>query len=263
MSEQSKPVSPIGATWFWFIPFLPLAILAVIYLSAQHNAAFLLANRMTHYLPDTLWAWLTFFGNGWGAFAMCFPLLLLAPRLLTAGIFAGAAAAIMSPTLKALFDTPRPAAIFSSNDFYQIGEPLLQKAFPSGHTLTAFAITTALFFSCDKNARRPLLLLFLLASLIGVSRIGVGAHWVTDVLGGAAFGFWCGLIGASLTRYLPERTFLPTKLWPRIIACGGVVAIYMHLTRQIDLALNLPLQYASVALVLITLAFFAKAQFAK
>lgn len=263
MSDQSKPVSPLGATWIWFIPLIPLAIMASLYLSDQHNAAFVLINRMTHYLPDTLWAWLTFFGNGWGAFALCFPLLLLAPRLLTAGIFAGVTAAIVSPALKALFDTPRPAAILSATDFYQIGEPLLQKAFPSGHTLTAFAITTALFFSCDKDARKPLLLLFLLASLIGLSRIGVGAHWVTDVLGGAAFGFWCGLIGASLTRYVPEHALLPTKLWPRIIACGGVVAIYTHLTQQIDLSLNLPLQYASVTLILITLALFTQAQFVK
>jgi hypothetical protein len=109
--------------------------------------------------------------------------------------------------------------------------------------------------------RGPLLLLFILATFIGISRIGVGAHWLTDVLGGAAFGFWCGLLGAYLACKLPEQALLPTKLWPRIIACGGLVAIFTHLTEQIDLSLNLPLQYAAVALILITLAFFVKAQF--
>jgi hypothetical protein len=46
-----------------------------------------------------------------------------------------------------------------------------------------------------------------------------------------------------------------------LIALGGVVAIYAHSTQMMDLELNLPLQYASIAIVAITLIFFVKAQF--
>ena len=88
------------ATLTWFIPLLPIALATAIYLGELQSSSFLFINRLTHLLPDTVWAWLTFLGNGWGVFALAFPLLLLAPRLLTAGIFAGAISAIASIVLK-------------------------------------------------------------------------------------------------------------------------------------------------------------------
>jgi hypothetical protein len=55
----------------------------------------------------------------------------------------------------------------------------------------------------------------------------------------------------------------PKKIWSHIIALGGVMAMYAHLTQMMDLELNLPLQYLSIAIVAITLVFYAKAQFAQ
>lgn len=247
----------------WFIPLAPLALAAAIYFGDFQSSSFLFINRFTRLLPDTLWAWLTFFGNGWGIFAIAFPLLLLAPRVLSAGIFAGAIAAFVSPLLKAAFSLPRPAGILAEGSFYRIGEVLLHKAFPSGHTLTAFAIASAFYFSADKNKRGPLLLLFALAALVGLSRNAVGAHWLTDVLGGAGFGIWCGMIGALFANQFADSQLGPQKIWPRMIALGGVVAIYAHLTKTMDLEHNLPLQYLSIALVVSTLIFFIKAQFSQ
>ena len=81
----------------WLIPLLPIALASAIYFGEGQSSSFIFINRFTQLLPDTIWAWLTFFGNGWGVFAMAFPLLLLAPRLLSSGIFAGAVAAKFSP----------------------------------------------------------------------------------------------------------------------------------------------------------------------
>ena len=245
----------------WFFPLAPLALAAAIYLGEFQSSSFLLINRFTQFLPDTAWAWLTFLGNGWGVFALAFPLLLLAPRLLTAGIIAGAIAAIISTILKNGFDLPRPASLLEGDSFYRIGEPLLHKAFPSGHTLTAFAIASALYFASSQNRRRLLLPLFLLAALVGLSRSAVGAHWLTDVLGGAGFGIWCGMLGAVLLQYVPQNQLKPKSIWSHLIALGGVAAIYAHYTQIMDLELNLPLQYASIAIVALTLVFFVKAQF--
>ena len=245
----------------WFIPLAPLALASAIYFGELQSSSFLYLNELAQTLPNTLWAWLTFLGNGWGVFAITFPLLLLAPRLLTAGILAGAIAAIASTTLKRAFDLPRPAGVLADGSFYRLGEPLLHKAFPSGHTLTAFAVAAALYFSCDKDKRKPMLLLFVIAALVGLSRSAVGAHWLTDVLGGAGFGIWCGILGALLTSYMPQQYFSPKGIWLRVVAIAGVAAIYIHLTQIIDHQLNLPLQYASIAILLITLAFFIKAQF--
>ena len=247
----------------WFIPLAPLALAFAIYFGELQSSSFLFLNQVARSLPDTLWAWLTFLGNGWGVFALAFPLLLLAPRTLSAAVFAGFISAITSPILKKYFDLPRPAGVLTEGSFYRLGEPLFHKAFPSGHTLTAFAIATALYFSCDKDKRKPLLLLFVIATLVGLSRSAVGAHWLTDVLGGAGFGIWCGMLGALLAQHIPEKYLSPQGAWLRILAIGGAVAIYAHLTKIMDHELNQPLQYGSVVILLITLVLFIKAQFNK
>ena len=97
MSKKAIP------TLAWLIPLLPIALATAIYFGELQSSSFLFVNRFTQILPDTLWAWLTFFGNGWGVFAMAFPLLLLAPRLLTAGILTGVIAALASTFLKSWF----------------------------------------------------------------------------------------------------------------------------------------------------------------
>ena len=245
----------------WLIPLAPLALAAIIYFGDYQSGSFLYINQFTQQLPDTLWAWLTFLGNGWGIFALSFPLLLLAPRILTAGLFAGAIAAVTSSVLKGIFNLPRPAGILTEGSFYRIGEALLHRAFPSGHTLTAFAIASAFYFSASREKRAPLLLLFFLAAFVGLSRNAVGAHWLTDVLGGAGFGIWCGMIGAWLANHFPENQLGPKKIWAHLIALGGVVAAYSHFTQKMDLELNQPLQYASIAIIVITLVLYGKAQF--
>ena len=255
MSKKAIP------TFAWFIPLAPIALACVIYFGEFQSDTFLFVNRLTQLLPDTLWAWLTFLGNGWGVFALAFPLLLLAPRMLTAGIFAGGIAALASTVLKGFFDLPRPAGVLTDGSFYRIGEALLYRAFPSGHTLTAFAIASALYFSAAKEKRTPLMLLFLLATLVGLSRSAVGAHWLTDVLGGAGVGIWCGMLGALAANQFPETQLGPRKIWSHLIALGGVIAMYAHLTQIMDLELNLPLQYLSIAIVAFTLVFYVKAQF--
>ena len=255
MSKKAIP------SFAWLIPLAPIAIAMAIYFGGLQSSSFLFINHFTQLLPDTLWAWLTFLGNGWGIFAILFPLLLLAPRLLSAGIFAGAFAAITSAILKNYFDLPRPAGLLNKDSFYRVGDALFNKSLPSGHTLTAFAVMSAVYFASDSTKRKHLRILFVLAMFIGLSRNAVGAHWLTDVMAGAGAGLWCGMIGALCALRIPENALNPKKIWPRVIAIGGLTSIYVHLTQVIDLDLNLPLQYASIVIVTITLIFFGKAQF--
>jgi undecaprenyl-diphosphatase len=71
-------------------------------------------------------------------------------------------------------------------------------SFPSGHTASSFAGATVL--TCFWPRAAPLF--YLLASLVGLSRIYVGAHYPGDVLSGAGFGLSLSLVVRQLVRHL-------------------------------------------------------------
>ena len=260
MVEQQKSGLAIASFWVWCIPLVPLGLAIAIYFGELQTPTFLFINRYTQILPDTLWAWLTFLGNGWGIFAICFPLLLLAPRLLSAGLFASSLGGIISLIIKPFLAFQRPASVLALEEFYIVGEPLLHRAMPSGHTLTAFAVASGIYFACNRDKRASLWWIFIIASFAGLSRNALGAHWLTDVLAGAAIGIWSGMIGAILAQYIPEKQLTPNQIWPRLLALGGLGTIYVLLTQTLDSELNQSLQYACVALISITLTLFIKAQ---
>jgi membrane-associated phospholipid phosphatase len=244
----------------WSIPLIPIGIGAALYFTDAQQSTFLAINASTRLAPDWIWTWITFLGNGWGVFVLSFPLLILAPRTLSAGIFAGGVAGIVSALLKNAFNLPRPAGILQEHEFYRIGEAVFHKAMPSGHTLTAFAVASAYFFIVPAEKRKPFVLLFIAASAVGLSRNAIGAHWLTDVLVGAGLGIWCGLIGAKLAGLLPNKQLSPRSLWQRVVAIGGLASLYVLINETLDHPLNMPLQYAGIALVLLTLAVFLQQQ---
>jgi undecaprenyl-diphosphatase len=73
-------------------------------------------------------------------------------------------------------------------------------SFPAGHAATSFAAATLLSYVAPRAAP----FLFALAALIGFSRVYVGVHYPTDVLGGAAIGCAVGLVSVLLVRRRPE-----------------------------------------------------------
>ena len=99
---------------------------------------------------------------------------------------------IIGTTLKHLVHRDRPLAAFHSAivshavTIHVLGPSLYANSFPSGHTFTAFS-TASLFSGLYPPLALPL---FALATLTGLSRIYVGAHFPLDVLGGAAIGLF-------------------------------------------------------------------------
>ncbi len=82
--------------------------------------------------------------------------------------------------IKMIASRPRPEA----------GEVFLTSSFPSGHAATAFMAAAVL------GHRYPELRywLLILASVVGVSRLVIGAHFFADVAVGALIGYTIGLL---------------------------------------------------------------------
>ena len=111
---------------------------------------------------------------------------------------------VLSVLLKKLFDSPRPSGLLESVDIHVIGPVLTTHSYPSGHTITIFAAISAIVLSYSIQAKLLGSIfkigLFIFATVVGISRIMVGAHWPLDCLAGACVGWISGVTGIYLSR---------------------------------------------------------------
>ncbi|WP_026792055.1 bifunctional DedA family/phosphatase PAP2 family protein [Pleomorphomonas oryzae] len=99
-------------------------------------------------------------------------------------------------------------------------------SFPSGHSTTNLVLYGFLTFLIARGLRPALQVPVALGGatlivLIAFSRLYLGAHWFSDVVGGAAFGSaWLMLLGLFYLRRPAERIGSPSLL---VAACAGLI----------------------------------------
>ena len=143
--------------------------------------------------------------------------------------------------LKRFYALPRPPGL----------EMLEGYAYPSGHATLATATYGFLAIMLARDVRPPYRLgIYIIASLlillIAFSRLYLGAHWLTDVIGGMFLGLaWAALLGIAYRRHVSEKYFKRadlTYIGSLLAVCLLVYPGFMH-DRQFAQYQPTPTQY--------------------
>ncbi|MCA1840021.1 MAG: phosphatase PAP2 family protein [Actinomycetota bacterium] len=112
---------------------------------------------------------------------------------------------LLNGLVKTAVNRPRPAIERVGRVFY------LDKSFPSGHAMTstiAYGALLLIFIPTVKRRwRAPVIALYpLLVSAIAFSRLALGVHYISDVLGGIVLGLaWLTASTAAFSIWRTER----------------------------------------------------------
>ncbi len=201
------------------VVIISFAVLAV--LSKQYKyfafdlSTTLFIQRLDFFWFDLLMKFISFIGNG-SSMAVIISLLAIygylvgkrhAPLMLIVSTVGGV---LLSFVLKVLVSRPRPDPSLIN----QIGNFVWLDSFPSGHVLGAVSLYgfllyiafTQLKVSVWRNYIIGICILVMI--LMGLSRIYLGAHWLSDVLGAYLIGFvWLSFIIFVYQKLKPK--FVP------------------------------------------------------
>lgn len=163
--------------WGWIIGTLLVAAVVIVGLEEkdllEHSVAFVLAVACFGFLSATM-----------------------ASRALAAFAVGG----LIHVLIKEFIDRERPSML---RDAVPLENVYSTAAWPSGHTTTSMAMGMVLGVLFWRSGHRTwAVLAFSFGPLVGLSRIRVGVHWPTDVIGGLLLGVFAAAL--TLLVYPPK-----------------------------------------------------------
>jgi membrane-associated phospholipid phosphatase len=175
---------------------------AVLLYNIHKDTLFWQLNQRHSYPGDLFFAYFTHVGDGLVMLALGIVLLGLGKRKLGVMLFLSfILSGLIVQISKRSIPEPRPGRYFPQiNAIHKVNDmPLTgNNSFPSGHTTTAFAMFSML--ALTSRYRRLQMGYFLLALLVGYSRIYLGHHFFKDVYVGAIVGYLSSLMTLWIFR---------------------------------------------------------------
>ncbi len=132
-----------------------------------------------------------------------------------AALFAGAFTALVNVIVKDYIRRPRPGI-----DLVHVFKVLNSYSFPSGHVMYYVGFFGFLWFLAYTLLKPSwirttiLIVLGLLVALVGASRIYMGQHWPSDVLGAYLLGSICLVVSILFYRWGKKRFFVRQPVAP-------------------------------------------------
>ena len=174
-----------------FIVWLLLGALVII--ATQKGDVILFFNDHRSYYGDLFFRYATMVGEEIAYVIILLFLFFYRRKAVWLIPITGGIVMLVSKGLKELFQQNRPVAWFKQQDLYEIlntieGEPLFSGAssFPSGHTMSAFALFGLLAVLLNKKwLGLPILLI---ATIVGISRVYLIHHFFIDIYAGSIIG---------------------------------------------------------------------------
>ncbi len=194
--------------FYLLLLFFFLSIAIALLLLKGHAGSFILLNQYHNKTLDIYIVNFTYVGDGLFSVFLAFVLFFfiktqrLSMVLLTSFIVSG----LLAQLFKRIIDTPRPIAYFTIDQYNKFVDGVNNASahsFPSGHTTSAFALATVL--ACYTNNRLLQLAYLLLAVIVGYSRIYLGQHFLTDVVGGAILGTLIALLSVKIANGVKQK----------------------------------------------------------
>lgn len=186
--------------WYFSAFLLFLVVGGILLLTTSHGDEVFFFSAHRSYIANTFFRFFTNMGDG--AIFVLSIIILLFWRFRTALVvlLLGIALFLTSTLTKNFFSQPRPYRYFEERDLLDritfVDGVRLAKgttSFPSGHTMTGFAFYSFLALVIPRKKAMGLLL-FTAALLVGISRMYLVQHFLSDVYLGAILGVFLAII---------------------------------------------------------------------
>ena len=203
---QERPANNFGIA---FILATTIAIgTGILILALGKNGAFQLINSNHNEIADQFFKYFTHYGDGlmWAPLGIyCF--------FYRRKYFIAVVAGVLISTILAQFlkrvvypEELRPISYLSESFPVHIVDDVIMRkvhSFPSGHTTTAFAM--ALIMAYIINRKVWSVILPLLASLAGYSRVYLAQHFPTDIFAGMCIGIISAILSLLVYKVIIRR----------------------------------------------------------